>query len=174
MNTISHHHFQTKSTQSIVEPKPISLERRLFHRLHIYKSHLPIKEFKESWAFANAVVNFFGKSSYDLILDVAGGHGALAMLLLILSDAMKAVVIDPAPVRSRNGIADVWKEFLDDNKVLHYRQEPLSTGLPEEIKTYLAAMSLSKAPRVLVVACHGKSPMKKFLVKYICPLFVPI
>ena len=103
----------------------VSLERRLFHELHISKSHLPLKEFKESWQFANAVVTYFGRSSYDLILDVAGGHGALGMILLILTEAKEAVVIDPAPVRSENGIRDVWKNFLSVSKSLRYRRESL-------------------------------------------------
>lgn len=71
----------------------------------------------------------------DLVLDVAGGHGALAALLLILTSANRAVVIDPA-ASSDDGIKkcirNVWASFLKD-KVLDYRRECLRTALPSEL-----------------------------------------
>ncbi len=55
-----------------------TLEKRLFHALHRNDIHSPtIKEFKECWAVAKSVQKFFGKDKFDVIIDVAGGHGAL-------------------------------------------------------------------------------------------------
>ena len=132
----------------------LDLEKQLFHRLHQNKIHNPtIKEFKECWAFAKIVQSpSFKHEQFDLILDVAGGHGALAALLLILTSAKHAVVIDPARV-GQNGVSRAWGNFYPD-KVLQHRHECLRTGLREELDQALRNRNISPL-RILVVACHA-------------------
>jgi hypothetical protein len=101
-----------------------TLERRLFHELHNHRVTSPdIKEFKESYSFVNAVRKLFGtkKDSFDLILDVAGGHGALGALFLAVGAAQQAVVIDPADVGG-GAVRRAWHVFLQ-GKLLRYRHE---------------------------------------------------
>jgi len=79
-----------------LNPKPLTLENKLFHAIHKDCS-LSVQEFKESFAFANSVLSTFGKKSISVVIDVAGGHGALSSLFLILDRNIEcAVVIDPA------------------------------------------------------------------------------
>mmetsp|Transcript_15363 Transcript_15363/g.18693 ORF Transcript_15363/g.18693 Transcript_15363/m.18693 type:complete len:626 (+) Transcript_15363:349-2226(+) len=96
--------------------KSYTLEERLFHALHTSKINGPsIKEFKECWAFANVVQNYYKKEKIDLVLDVAGGHGALgALLLILLSSSKNSVVIDPAVLTTDGGgVQYAWSEFLN-------------------------------------------------------------
>jgi 8-oxo-dGTP pyrophosphatase MutT (NUDIX family) len=73
-NSIMHYFIQIKDV-----PKKLTLERRLFHALHVNHIQSPsIKEFKENWSMANAVRTFMqDESRMEYVLDVAGGHGAL-------------------------------------------------------------------------------------------------
>ncbi len=87
-NSIMHYHIQ-RHGQNIIPndgSKPQSakfnLEKKLFHALHDNHIHNPsIKEFKESWSFANSVRSFLKEGKrMTYVLDVAGGHGALGKL----------------------------------------------------------------------------------------------
>lgn len=175
-NTLLHYYFNlrprvavnatTDSTQKVrisnghgqAEPS-FTLEKQLFHALHDSKIRSPChKEFNESFAFVNAVRSFFGKKSFDLVIDVAGGHGALAALFLIMTSAKSAVVIDPAQVGG-GGVEKAWghryrsdNSNIKSNKDLRYRHECLRTGLPSELSHALGRVD---ANRVLVVACHA-------------------
>lgn len=83
-NSIMHYYIQRDNQdmpkyafeQSV--PK-FNLEKKLFHALHANHIHNPsIKEFKESWSFANSVRSFLKEEKrMKYVLDVAGGHGAL-------------------------------------------------------------------------------------------------
>ena len=112
----------------------------------------------------------------DLVIDVAGGHGAVAALFLILTSAREACVIDPARV-GKGGVAKAWSPFYNkdnnnkDRKVLRYRHECLRIGLPQELEHALTmnthrsrSMPMDDDERrrrrttnanVLVVACHA-------------------
>jgi 8-oxo-dGTP diphosphatase len=76
-NSIMHHFIQIKEV-----PEKLTLEKRLFHALHINHVHSPsIKEFKENWSMANAVRKYMkDERRMEYVLDVAGGHGALGEL----------------------------------------------------------------------------------------------
>lgn len=131
----------------------IPLEKQLFHELHRKNINNPsIKEFKESWAFANAVRSYFNRGDFDVVIDVAGGHGCLAALMLVLTSAKRAVVIDPAEV-GKNGVSRAWGDFYK-GKNLVFRHECLRTGLREELDQTLNGMNVS-AGRVIVLACHA-------------------
>jgi 8-oxo-dGTP diphosphatase len=77
VNSILHHFIQIKKASV-----KLTLEKRLFHALHINHVQSPsIKEFKENWSMANAVRTFMkDESRMEYVLDVAGGHGALGQL----------------------------------------------------------------------------------------------
>ena len=84
-NSVMHYYIHQKQSQD-VPPKSAeqsstkyNLEKKLFHALHDNHIHNPsIKEFKESWSFANSVRSFLKDGSrMKYVLDVAGGHGAL-------------------------------------------------------------------------------------------------
>jgi 8-oxo-dGTP diphosphatase len=167
-NTILHYHVDVHPKTT----KAYSLEQRLFHALHDKRVHSPnIKEFKESYAFCNAVRNAFRKQKskqqleVDIVIDVAGGHGALGALFLICTSAYKAVVVDPANV----GGGGVWKawgvEFIGPDKQLEYRNECLRTGLPDELEKALARTS---ADRILVVACHACQHLSEEILNISC------
>jgi 8-oxo-dGTP diphosphatase len=148
-NTIMHYYMEMKE-----KPK-FTLEKRLFHAIHDFKGHPPsTKEFKECFAFQNAVRSALkrkGGVELDIVIDVAGGHGALAALFLICTSATKAVVVDPARV-GNGGVEWAWKRDFFSNKELVYRPECLRTGLPAELKD---ALSTTSPERILVVACHA-------------------
>jgi 8-oxo-dGTP diphosphatase len=146
-----------------------SLEKRLFHNLCCDKKHsVSIKEFKEAWAFANAVRSVFGKNyPFDVIVDVAGGHGALAALLLILTPAKRAIVIDPAHV-GKGAVETAWRRDFLNSKELHYRHEDLRTGLPAELKHSLRSTDRQK---VLVVACHACQHLSNEVLEIVCCRF---
>ncbi|KAL3916688.1 MAG: hypothetical protein SGILL_005064 [Bacillariaceae sp.] len=165
-NTILHYYMD-------VAPKPsarYSLEQRLFHALRSSKVNSPsIKEFKESYAVCNAVRSMFTtrkiKRQIDVVVDVAGGHGALAALFLVCTSATKAVVVDPAEV-GRGGVMKAWgEEFIGHHKELCFRNECLRTGLPTVLE--LALTSTTK-DRVLVVACHACQHLSEEILDISC------
>lgn len=130
-----------------------SLEQQLFHKLHSKKINSPsLKEFNESWAFCNSVRSYLKRTDIDVVIDVAGGHGCLGALFLILTSARRAVVVDPAEV-GQNGVHRALNEFYK-GKDLVYRYECLRTGLRDELDLILNDMKISPS-RVLVVACHA-------------------
>lgn len=138
VNAIRHYHLTFKR----------SLEQELFHQLHIHRVHNPsIKEFKESFGFAKTVQSFFRKNVFSVVVDVAGGHGALAALLLIMFPTVEeAIVLDPADV-GKGSVQRAWGKFFK-KKTLRYQPECLRTGLPKELRKL-------KKSNVLVVACHA-------------------
>ncbi|KAL3916914.1 MAG: hypothetical protein SGILL_004962 [Bacillariaceae sp.] len=157
-NTILHYYMDVMPKAQAVVTNKHSLEKRLFHALHDKKIHSPsIKEFKESYAFCNAVRLAFSKPkrrqpAFDVIIDVAGGHGALAALFLICTSASSAVVVDPADV-GRGGVMRAWgKDFIGKGKAMRFRYECLRSGLPDELDT---ALTMTTRDRILVVACHA-------------------
>jgi 8-oxo-dGTP pyrophosphatase MutT (NUDIX family) len=174
---------------SLEQQHPFSLEKRLFHTLHDNQIRSPtIKEFKESWAFCNAVRIFVldkqanhddedssSSSSLDLVIDVAAGHGALAALFLILTSARRAIVIDPAQVGG-GGVVRAWSEFFnkkDSNhsmKTLEYRHECLLTGLPAVLKTAIIDNGIDPR-RILVVACHACQHLSDEVLAIACGRF---
>jgi 8-oxo-dGTP pyrophosphatase MutT (NUDIX family) len=174
-NSIMHHYIQlckcnntqqlpTSTNQPQSTPK-YTLEKRLFHALHLNHIHSPsIKEFKESWAMANAVRSFMKEGErMEYVIDVAGGHGALAaMFLLLVPNCRSAVVIDPAVVNGKEGVLQAWESFwatsdATTTKELRHRHECLRTGLRDELNSILRNKDRDKvqSTNVLVVACHA-------------------
>jgi 8-oxo-dGTP pyrophosphatase MutT (NUDIX family) len=159
VNTIRHHYINTRGK---------SLEKSLFHALHRNDISSPsIKEFKEAYAFANAVKSFFGKQSFDVVIDVAGGHGALAAILMLIMNAHQAVVVDPADI-SNGAVMKAWGTFLE-GKLLNFRYECLRTALPSEINRFLES-GVSKS-RILVVACHACQHLSHEVLRICCSEF---
>jgi len=130
----------------------------MFHALHQTVNAPTVKEFKECFAFQNSVRSAFSSNKrgdkiggWDIVIDVAGGHGALAALFLTFTSATKAVVIDPALVGG-GGVERAWKEDFFPQKELIYRTECLRTGLPSELEM---ALMNTNPQRILVIACHA-------------------
>jgi hypothetical protein len=167
-------------------PQTHTLEQRLFHRLHDKQIHSPsIKEFKEAWAFVSKVRSVLtcGKnhqlqltqppsssqqqqanSSIQCVIDVAGGHGALAALFLITTSAHRAIVIDPSDV-GNGGVMKAWGTPFLDGKTLVYRHECLRTALPYELQQQLQHTS---PDRILVVACHACQHLSEEILEIAC------
>ncbi len=158
-------------------PPQRTLEKRLFHALHEHNINNPsIKEFKECWAFANAVKKYYythprsnknnhktnSKSKEEqtsstapiqLILDVAGGHGALgALLLTLLPTTKKCVVIDPADVKG--GVELAWNQFY--NRGVEDNDEGGEGGGTDPSKKNIDSKNVSPS--------SSSSPSKKELV----------
>lgn len=168
-NKILHYHldmgFRNANGAIAATADTFSLEKRLFHELHQqHVRSIDIKEFKESYAFVNAVRKFFDKDSFDFVIDVAGGHGALGALFLAVHVAREAVVVDPANVGG-GGIQRAWKKFLQGTE-LRYRYEGLKTGLPTEL--CLAMGKGTRPERILVVACHACQHLSEEIVEIAC------
>jgi len=181
-NTILHYFLDLKETgndansktaadrssngEQTTEKQKHTLERRLFHALHSVNSP-SFKEFNESFAYVNAVRSAFGKSNsqrnnaFDFVIDVAGGHGALAALFLLTTSARVGTVIDPARVGQIQG---AWGDFLKD-KSLRFRHECLRTGLPSELAL---AMEHTVPDRILVVACHACQHLSDEVLEISC------
>mmetsp|Transcript_28160 Transcript_28160/g.41600 ORF Transcript_28160/g.41600 Transcript_28160/m.41600 type:complete len:183 (+) Transcript_28160:56-604(+) len=142
----------TKSSSSNNTTTAISsLERRLFQSLRD-EQNCSTKEFQEAWAFCNKVRGLCGNQSFDVVIDVAGGHGALAALFLILTKSVKtAVAIDPAQVGS---VQQAWGSCFTTEKRLQFRHKDLRTGLPSELENWLS-VKVVPSHRILVVACHA-------------------
>jgi 8-oxo-dGTP pyrophosphatase MutT (NUDIX family) len=141
--------------------QPLTLEKRLFHELHRSGVNSPRpKEYNEAYAFVNALRLSAKNINVELVLDVAGGHGALGALFLITTPTVRrAVVIDPAVV-GNGGVERAWRPYWTstnpDNptKDLRYRHECLRTGLPSELDHAIAVENVDPA-KILVVACHA-------------------
>ena len=159
-NTIMHHYIRINNGIDTKAPEKMSLEKRLFHELHANHIHSPsVKEFRENWSFANAVRSSMkDEERMEYVLDVAGGHGGLGALFLILvPNCHTAVVIDPAQCTSgKNGVREAWSQYWnnDNKKELRYRHECLRTGLRKELDTILQKSNV-KSTNITVVACHA-------------------
>ena len=150
--------------------KQVSLEKKLFHALHGQNISSPtLKEFHESWAFVNSVRSYFFQKSKSksiskskkirIVIDVAGGHGAIAALFVLLESSIeRSIVIDPAIVTSgKLGIHEAWFMSLDmdmEEKKLEYRHESLYTALPSLLQELIYNNKIDKTC-ILVVACHA-------------------
>ena len=125
------------------------------HKINTGEGTLKLKEFQECYNFAVSVQKNYGRTSIDYVIDVAGGHGALASLLLVMTGAKEAVVVDPALCAAGvKGVAAAWGS-MHTGKVLRYRNEGLETALAEEIYHAKRACGEGLASRVVVVACHA-------------------
>lgn len=171
-NTILHYHLdcrsKTSESKTVLRDKkhqPITLEKRLFHALHASKINSPsLKEFNEAFAFLRA---FRDEEPYDVVIDVCGGHGALAALFLITNKARAAVVIDPAKV---GAVQRAWADFMQD-KPMRYRHECLRTGLPTEL---YQALQYYPRENILVVACHACQHLSEEIVQISCEIGVNV
>jgi 8-oxo-dGTP pyrophosphatase MutT (NUDIX family) len=166
VNTIRHHFVDIKTDTNSESPQSqtMTLEKRLFHRLHSKNIVSPSpKEFNEAWAFANVVKKSLPCKDLDCVIDVAGGHGALAAILLITTAATRAVVVDPAQV-GRDSVRRAWADFFPE-KELRYRHECLRSGLPAELES---ALKTTSCDRILVVACHACQHLSDETVKLSC------
>jgi 8-oxo-dGTP pyrophosphatase MutT (NUDIX family) len=163
VNTVLHHYISFSPPQQVQQQQHYTLEQRLFHQLHISRIHNPsIKEFKEAFAFAKVVQSFFKHQHFDVVIDVAGGHGALAAVLLMKLDTVqRAIVIDPADVGS---VERAWKRFYEPKR-LEFRRASLTTGLPEALHECRHHDGLV---RVLVVACHACQHLSQEILEIAC------
>lgn len=117
---------------------------------HGSRSCLKPKEFNESFAFATHALKTFKPTH---VIDVAGGHGAIAMLSLILSTATRtATIIDPAPPDSHHRLQQAWERHVPSHKSITYQRAPLQTALGPAIA---ALLKTHPASSILVVACHA-------------------
>jgi 8-oxo-dGTP pyrophosphatase MutT (NUDIX family) len=172
VNTISHHFVDIKTNPKteLPESQTMTLEKRLFHRLHRKNIVSPSpKEFNEAWAFANVVKKSLRCNELDFVIDVAGGHGALAAILLIATAATRAVVVDPAQV-GRDSVRKAWADFFPE-KELRYRYECLRSGLPAELES---ALKTTSCDRILVVACHACQHLSDETVELSCKFGVQV
>lgn len=101
---------------------------------------LPRKELYESWEVARRTRRLFrgGRA-----IDIAGGHGLLAQMLLLLDDSSPgAIVVDPQPPpsadRVRDALARVWPRLA--NRVSFVAEDPGGVDI---------------RPDDLVVSCHA-------------------
>jgi hypothetical protein len=118
-------------------------DETLFHRLARAVCHagcLPRKELYESWEMARRVRRLFRGGR---IVDLGGGHGLLAQILLVLDDTSpRAVIVDKAPPpsgqRLHESLERVW---------------PRLTGRVAFVQEQLDVVEIQ--PTDIVVASHA-------------------
>lgn len=101
---------------------------------------LPRKELYESWEVARRTRRLFRGGR---VIDIAGGHGLLAQMLLLLDDSSPgAIVVDPQPPvsadRVHDALARVWRRLA--NRVSFITEDPGGVDI---------------RPDDLVVSCHA-------------------
>ena len=108
--------------------------------------------------FSLTVQRRFRKKEIHHIIDVCGGHGAVAhWLLLRLRSAGQATVIDPAECAAgRTKVEAVFSPYLKGGKV-KYVNERLEVALAREIGNSPAT--------TLVVACHACQYLTKRILE---------
>lgn len=101
---------------------------------------LPRKELYEAWEVARRTRR---RCRGGRVLDVAGGHGLLAYVMLVLDDSSpEALVVDPAPPPSASVLAQA---LVAEWPRLAHRVERAVTPLTADLV----------APDDLVVSCHA-------------------
>lgn len=101
---------------------------------------LPRKELYEAWEMARRVRRLVRGGA---VFDVAGGHGLLAHLLLLLDDTSPvATVVDPAPppsaVRIHQALVEAWPRL--EARIVYQAGEFAPAAVP---------------PGALVASCHA-------------------
>ncbi|CAK9088681.1 unnamed protein product [Durusdinium trenchii] len=105
---------------------------------------IKVKELQESCAFYDCVRKDVRKLRPQLVVDVCGGHGALAMLCVAQGAAEGAVIIDQSAPPSHRHLREAWSPFLPGP--ITYDERPLQEALPEALKS---------GKRMFVLACHA-------------------
>jgi hypothetical protein len=101
---------------------------------------LPRKELHEAWEVARRARRIFRGGR---VVDVAGGHGLLAHLMLLLDDTSpSAIVVDPAPPASAERIQSVL-----------VRAWPKLDGRVTYIRSSVDALAIDRND--VVVSCHA-------------------
>lgn len=108
--------------------------------------------------FSLVVQRRFKKKEIHHVIDVCGGHGAVAhWLMLRIRSAGQATVIDPAECTAgRTKVVDVFSPYLKGRKV-KYVHERLEDALAREIGNSPAT--------TLVVACHACQYLTKRILE---------
>ncbi len=120
----------------------------LFHRLARAVCHagcLPRKELFEAWETARRVRRLFRGGR---VVDVAGGHGLLAHVMLLLDDSSReAVVVDttlpPSSARLHQALIAAWPRLADRITFMSSRVEDIALGPDDIIVSVHACGSLS-------------------------------
>jgi hypothetical protein len=143
-------------------------EQRLYAALrHCAPPRPAAKELKESLAFVYKVQKLL--RGHDLVIDVAGSHGMVAMLFLAFAKCAtrRALVLDPFQPRSFDSVREAWAPWLSAGRPgaasasasasasaqspsVAYDERALEDALPA-----LIAAAHTAGERVCVVACHA-------------------
>ena len=139
-------------------------EQRLYAALrHCAPPRPAAKELKESLAFVYKVQKLL--RGHDLVIDVAGSHGMVAMLFLAFAKCAtrRALVLDPFQPRSFGSVREAWAPWLSAGRPgaasasasaqspsVAYDERALEDALPA-----LIAAAHAAGERVCVVACHA-------------------
>jgi hypothetical protein len=134
----------------------------LFDRLAraVCRAHcLPRKELFEAWETARRTRRLIRGRR---VVDVAGGHGLLAHLLLLLdSTSPSAVVVDPAPPASSQALhaalADSWPRLRDRVNYVAMSVEAFQVSGDDLVVSSHACGKLTD--RVLDAAITAKAPL---------------
>lgn len=139
----------------------------LFHRLARAVCHagcLPRKELFEAWETARRVRRLFRGGR---VVDVAGGHGLLAHVMLLLDDSSaEAIVVDaslpPSSARLHASLTETWPRLTGRVTFLSARIEDLELRSTDVVVSVHACGGLSDVlldrassarARVAVVPC---------------------
>mmetsp|Transcript_5215 Transcript_5215/g.9927 ORF Transcript_5215/g.9927 Transcript_5215/m.9927 type:complete len:325 (+) Transcript_5215:215-1189(+) len=138
-------------SQGHEDSAPLSLARRLFLAHQMAGRPRPNhKEMSESFAFFTKTEKSLMTREKEVVIDVCGGHGMIAMLFLVFRKAKTAIVLDKEPRESLNVMWKAWQDFLPHRGSLQVELGDFRRTLPE-------ALTKFEANKVVVVACHACS-----------------
>jgi len=143
----------TVEAEPAAAPLKLSLERRLYlaHR-NAPRPKPKEKEISEAIAFFQKSEKLMfpkqkgGGRMREIVVDVAGSHGLLALLYLIFRRTKEVVVLDPHRPPSFDTMVKAWASFYPPDAVLRYIESPLQSALPSLVNS---------EKDVVVVACHA-------------------
>ncbi len=141
----------------------------LFHRVARVVCHagcLPRKELFEAWEMARRVRRLFRGGR---VVDLGGGHGLLAQLMLLLDDSSPtAIVVDkalpPSTARLRDVLVEAWPRLrgrvdyvecqLDDVEILGTDVVVSSHGCGDLTDLVLDRAAVARARVAVLPCCH--------------------
>jgi hypothetical protein len=142
-------------------------DNTLFHRLARAVCHagvLPRKELYEAWEVARRVRRLFRGGR---VVDVCGGHGLLAQVMLLLDDSSpRAIVVDkklpPSSAKVHDALAGAWPrlagrvEFLErplEEVALEPTDVVVSSHACGDLTDRVLDRAVSAGARVAVLPC---------------------
>lgn len=123
-----------------------------------------VKEIRECLAFHRATRELLGRRA--LVVDAAGGHGAVALAFCAGGQALRGVVADIRTSQSFENLREAWTPLATEGPRADWRvcHVPVDLRDPTWLRGVLATHQVSSED-VAVVACHSCSVLADQLIQ---------